>query len=1272
MGDWFTATGYDTKYIGKWHLSFEDLLDEHGDTLHPMPRSPETGGIQQEIKDAYLNADRLAKFGFRDGWVGPEPHGPKIINSGWQRDATYVNELIEWLGARNRSLNQEEEKPFLLTLNLVNPHDIVFANSLWWYFSTMYDVAWPGHDKDVPSTPPSPTQFEDLHSKPSAQRQFQEQYWKVLATPADPMFVNEDMYRRFYLFLQKLVDAQVQRALFFLESTRFGDETIILYTSDHGEQLGSHGLRQKWHQYYEETARVPWTMSNKHLFPAGGPSREVHQLSSSLDILPTLLGLAGADQAELLTQLRATHTEAHLLPGKDWSQTLLALSSEGEKKTNVHKPPHLDTGPDAVYFETCDVVTQGAAQMRSMAKGVPFLKNLPINFEYDAVRGARCIEAVVVESNPPVGACKHWKYVRYFDDPLQWSVPGVRDVYTFREGVNRGQTVVKITPDREEYELYCLNTDPFEKINLANNVSRQSCHAKEAHIKEALSFVRDVLEQQRLRKALPRSTPFGPHRKFPEGLLLANEWPLPTKTVAVIMAYQLGVPLLALTVLVHVVRYLVRRCGALQGLVSVFSGGSGASALRLFLRVNVFGNGVLDVLIFVVSKNSPTALGVVFSSLSNPTAVTEERLFSTMALGMALPRLLWATQPRGRAAYVATLGTYLSEMIMFLVEARFFGEQNTPQWHIFATMTIFFIALVVFYGPVQFGGDGNGEEDDERYRGQGTVAVLGSFSAVSTSVTIAMIYFENTQVALVASCLAATSAFVVTFLSSSSPSPSSAVVAQPLPQTPPETEPKPTSPSPASAALRNVVRLIVFAHGILDLVLISVFRTGPLIPLVSELVLGSGMESQVATAVFKYRLLLYLCGSLAASRVMFVCCPFSRSAVLLVLWGYALQVYFFLSELRLREPGAIVEARVFPTSLAIGTCGFLCVMLALLFCGPDRRGGGSEEGSGFGGLSVFSHGLPGVAVLLWIRAPRPIPGVFLALSIAAILLQLSYKRVCAIHPCSGYCLVTGASKGIGRDIAMELGRKGFSLVLVARSLSELEQLKQDILTLATKTGTQTIECVALDLAQANAARTLKAHLMTKNIHVAALINNAGASVHGDFSVMDEDKVEFLLQLNVAVLTQLTRLLLPPMLARGRGRVMNIASVNGMIPGPGMAVYGATKAYVRVFSEALSVELESSGVSVTCVIPGAVDTSFAAAANVQNSVGYALSKVVPPFLAGYVGSPMASLDVAQAAVEGMMQGHTVVLPGLANRFIGYIVGGLFPSRISMLILQRFLS
>ncbi|MFZ2007276.1 MAG: SDR family oxidoreductase, partial [Stellaceae bacterium] len=183
-------------------------------------------------------------------------------------------------------------------------------------------------------------------------------------------------------------------------------------------------------------------------------------------------------------------------------------------------------------------------------------------------------------------------------------------------------------------------------------------------------------------------------------------------------------------------------------------------------------------------------------------------------------------------------------------------------------------------------------------------------------------------------------------------------------------------------------------------------------------------------------------------------------------------------------------------------------------------------------------------------------------------------------------LVTGASSGIGTALARELARYNHDLVLSARSLAPLEALAAELRSLGAEAT-----AITADLATPGGAAGLVAELAERGIEIEVLINNAGLGAFGRFTQIDAARNAEMLQVNIVALTELTQALLPAMLARRRGKIMLVASTASFLPCPNMAVYGATKTFVRSFGEALAEELKGSGVTVNVLCPGTTATNF---------------------------------------------------------------------------------
>lgn len=233
-------------------------------------------------------------------------------------------------------------------------------------------------------------------------------------------------------------------------------------------------------------------------------------------------------------------------------------------------------------------------------------------------------------------------------------------------------------------------------------------------------------------------------------------------------------------------------------------------------------------------------------------------------------------------------------------------------------------------------------------------------------------------------------------------------------------------------------------------------------------------------------------------------------------------------------------------------------------------------------------------------------------------------------------LITGASSGIGKALAYEMAKKKFDVILVARNKERLEKIANDI---HEKFGVSTTS-YQQDLSLPGAANELHEKIVQDQFRIDVLVNNAGFGDHSPFVDANQDKLMNMIQLNIGALTELTHLLLPGMIERGYGKIMNVASVAAFMPGPLMSVYFATKAYVLHFSEALNNELQGTGVTVTTLCPGATKTEFQAAANTNESM--------------MKGNIPTAEDVAKFGLKAMLKGKPVAIHGFKNWFMTFLV------------------
>jgi arylsulfatase A-like enzyme len=438
LGDWFRAGGYQTHYRGKWHISHADL---------PIPGSHEglaasddDGRLIPEAIEAYRTADRLDPFGF-SGWIGREPHGAAKSDCGTVRDGVFAEQVIDLFDGLTRA---STDGPWLAIASFVNPHDIAFAGG---FYELL--LGFEVNDDTLPDIAEAPSQADSFVGRPACQEQFKG-LWPQMVAPQP----TDNAYRRLYYYLHKLVDQAIGRILDALEASGMADDTIIVFTSDHGDLLGAHGgLQQKWANAFDEATRVPMVIKGPGVSPVSGG---ISTPTSHVDLIPTLLGLAGVDVERAAAALARTHTEARALPGRDLSGMVTGKASEESVATPV-------------YFMTEDAVTRGLNQ-KNVLTGEPFASLDP----------PACIESVVASlPTGRDGASELWKLNHYYERLDDWNA-------------EHGQRVDQSRAPAAEpaWELHNLTADPEERHNV--------CGAAP----EALAQMRTVLETQRDQKRL--------------------------------------------------------------------------------------------------------------------------------------------------------------------------------------------------------------------------------------------------------------------------------------------------------------------------------------------------------------------------------------------------------------------------------------------------------------------------------------------------------------------------------------------------------------------------------------------------------------------------------------------------------------------------------------------------------------------------------------------------------------------------------------------------
>jgi short-subunit dehydrogenase len=232
-------------------------------------------------------------------------------------------------------------------------------------------------------------------------------------------------------------------------------------------------------------------------------------------------------------------------------------------------------------------------------------------------------------------------------------------------------------------------------------------------------------------------------------------------------------------------------------------------------------------------------------------------------------------------------------------------------------------------------------------------------------------------------------------------------------------------------------------------------------------------------------------------------------------------------------------------------------------------------------------------------------------------------------------VITGASAGIGAELARVFARNGHTLALIARRKDRLTALAVEI----EAAGRPAPLVLAIDLALPDAVARIDNALVTAGLEPQYVVNNAGFGLIGSAAVLDRAEQRIMIDLNIRALTELS-LAFADSLSRRRGGLLNVASVAGFLPGPGMAVYYASKAYVLSLSEALHQELKIRNVRVTCLCPGPVETEFAARAG-------AIARQPPSLLT------VSAARVAEAGYRGLMRGQRLVVPGIGNKIVSFL-------------------
>ncbi|GJM15463.1 MAG: oxidoreductase [Thermodesulfobacteriota bacterium] len=233
-------------------------------------------------------------------------------------------------------------------------------------------------------------------------------------------------------------------------------------------------------------------------------------------------------------------------------------------------------------------------------------------------------------------------------------------------------------------------------------------------------------------------------------------------------------------------------------------------------------------------------------------------------------------------------------------------------------------------------------------------------------------------------------------------------------------------------------------------------------------------------------------------------------------------------------------------------------------------------------------------------------------------------------------LITGASSGLGMELAKLFAADGSDLVLVARREDRLVELANEL------KAENDIEVHVLpkDLSKKPAPKEIFSHLKKEKIQIDVVVNNAGFGNKGHIADLDTDLQLDMIQVNLVALTHLTRLFIPGIIERGYGGILNVGSLAGFQPGPNLAVYFATKAYVLSFTEALAEEISNPNIKISCLAPGPVKTEFGEKSDLEDSL---LFKV----------SLMEMAPVVKAGYEGFRRGQTIVIPGIKQQIVPFL-------------------
>ncbi len=426
IGNWLLEGGFEPRrvsLIGKWHLSNSEIV-ENGQVLQILDKNFRV--IDQNV-EMYRQANKLAAFGFSAiPWVGPEPHGALEQNSATYRDPLYLIEFKKFL-AEQRTLNQQERQPFFSVLTLVDPHDYVLA--------LVHDLAGKMNIPPEAFAPPQcfETDHLDLSKEASVHADYKKTYpklycWDWLMKWFYEGDQNIRRLRQFYYQLLQRSDRSLAEVFASLQENEFLDDTIVIFTSDHGDYLGRRGgQQQKWHGLYAEVTHVPLFLWGK-----GIEKGDINQFTVHADILPTIMGILDIDEESARQRLLAAGFQrVPKLPGIDLSPLIFGNNEYRRQNEDFDR---------VIYTMTKDEISRG-----QNSYSAAFVNTLP-----------RWILPLIPSSTfKPIDGNRHVEGIRFYEN-----FQGQREEYYF---------TLYTDPDKKkapEHRLYRVAsaTNPLNKI----------------------------------------------------------------------------------------------------------------------------------------------------------------------------------------------------------------------------------------------------------------------------------------------------------------------------------------------------------------------------------------------------------------------------------------------------------------------------------------------------------------------------------------------------------------------------------------------------------------------------------------------------------------------------------------------------------------------------------------------------------------------------------------------------------------------------------------